>query len=50
MFHLAAKTSSMLSEMNFYFQLLWVHVLTSWAQKLGGGGGVLYGPALLRTS
>ena len=28
----------MLWEMNFYFQLLWVHVLTSWAQKLGGGG------------
>ena len=28
----------MLWEMNFYFQLLWVHVLTSWAQKLGGRG------------
>ena len=29
----------MLWEMNFYFQLLWVHVLTSWTQKLGGGVG-----------
>ena len=29
----------MLWEMNLYFQLLCLHVLTSWAQKLGGGGG-----------
>ena len=28
----------MLWGMNFYFQLLCVHVLTSWAQKLGVGG------------
>ena len=28
----------MLWEMNFYFQLFCVQVLTFWAEKLGGGG------------
>ena len=39
---------SMLSEMNFYFQLSCLHVLTFGGKKLRGGGSPCYGPAMTK--